>query len=141
MHAPGCILQCTWGHAAITKSPGYSKIAIAMQLVKGDIQSADLIGHLLTQHKIDTVMHFAAQVSSQYPARLTMTTLQNVSVVFMAIFRGTLSSCPCNLISCRSFQSCVLCEDACRGWGLSSCKNIIFHQPLAVADNQASSWC
>lgn len=37
--------------------------AFAMQLVKGDIQSADLIGHLLTQHKIDTVMHFAAQVS------------------------------------------------------------------------------
>lgn len=34
-----------------------------MQLVKGDIQSADLIGHLLTQHNIDTVMHFAAQVS------------------------------------------------------------------------------
>ena len=31
-----------------------------MQLVKGDIQSADLIGHLLTQHNIDTVMHFAA---------------------------------------------------------------------------------
>ena len=64
MHAPGCILQCTWGTAAITKSPGYSMTAVAMQLVKGDIQSADLIGHLLTQHKIDTVMHFAAQVSS-----------------------------------------------------------------------------
>ncbi len=39
-------------------------IGVAIQLVKGDIQSADLIGHLLTQHKIDTVMHFAAQVRS-----------------------------------------------------------------------------
>ena len=35
----------------------------AAQLVKGDIQSADLIGHLLRQHEVDTVMHFAAQVN------------------------------------------------------------------------------
>ena len=35
-----------------------------VQLVKGDIQSADLIGLLLNEHKIDTVMHFAAQVST-----------------------------------------------------------------------------
>ena len=41
-----------------------SDLFFSMQLVKGDIQSADLIGHLLTQHKVDTVMHFAAQVKS-----------------------------------------------------------------------------
>ncbi len=29
--------------------------------VKGDIQSADLLIHVLEQEKIDTVMHFAAQ--------------------------------------------------------------------------------
>ena len=38
----------------------------AAQLVKGDIQSADLIGHLLRQHEVDTVMHFAAQVSPPF---------------------------------------------------------------------------
>ena len=39
-------------------------MSLHMQLVKGDIQSADLIGHLLIEHKVDTVMHFAAQVRS-----------------------------------------------------------------------------
>lgn len=34
-----------------------------MQFVKGDIQSADLVRHIFDQEKIDTVMHFAAQVS------------------------------------------------------------------------------
>ena len=47
---------------------GSSEPLCLMQLVKGDIQSADLIGHLLTQHNIDTVMHFAAQVTSLIPA-------------------------------------------------------------------------
>lgn len=31
------------------------------RFIKGDIQSADLIVHILEQEKIDTVMHFAAQ--------------------------------------------------------------------------------
>lgn len=31
------------------------------RFVKGDIQSADLILHILETEKIDTVMHFAAQ--------------------------------------------------------------------------------
>lgn len=29
--------------------------------VKGDIRSADLVRHVLATHKIDTIMHFAAQ--------------------------------------------------------------------------------
>lgn len=29
--------------------------------VKGDIRSADLVNHLMVQHKIDTVLHFAAE--------------------------------------------------------------------------------
>ena len=35
----------------------------AMQFVKGDIQSLDLVLHLLSSEEVDTVMHFAAQVS------------------------------------------------------------------------------
>lgn len=37
----------------------------AVQFVKGDIQSADLVRHIFDQEEIDTVMHFAAQVSWQ----------------------------------------------------------------------------
>jgi UDP-glucose 4,6-dehydratase len=40
--------------------------------VKGSIQSLDLVSHILESQKIDTVMHFAAQVSSwtlQRPGR------------------------------------------------------------------------
>lgn len=33
-----------------------------MQFVKADIQSADLISHVLQTEEIDTIMHFAAQV-------------------------------------------------------------------------------
>ena len=33
-----------------------------MQLVRGDLQSSDLLHYLLNQEQIDTVMHFAAQV-------------------------------------------------------------------------------
>lgn len=31
------------------------------RFIKGDIQSADLIVHILEQEQIDTIMHFAAQ--------------------------------------------------------------------------------
>jgi UDP-glucose 4-epimerase len=34
----------------------------ALQFVKGDIQSADLVRHLLVAEEVDTIMHFAAQV-------------------------------------------------------------------------------
>ena len=33
-----------------------------MQFVKGDIQSMDLLGFVLSSEEVDTVMHFAAQV-------------------------------------------------------------------------------
>ena len=34
-----------------------------LQFIKGDIQSGDLLSYILETEKIDTVMHFAAQVS------------------------------------------------------------------------------
>ncbi|PSC70591.1 GDP-L-fucose synthase 2 [Micractinium conductrix] len=40
--------------AAVSSEPNF-------KFIKGDIQSADLIVHILEQEKIDTVMHFAAQ--------------------------------------------------------------------------------
>jgi UDP-glucose 4,6-dehydratase len=36
--------------------------AFALQFIKGDIQSMDLISYILKTEEIDTVMHFAAQV-------------------------------------------------------------------------------
>lgn len=33
-----------------------------LQFVKGDIQSLDLILHVMKAEEVDTVMHFAAQV-------------------------------------------------------------------------------
>ena len=33
-----------------------------LQFIKGDLQSGDLLGYILKTEKIDTVMHFAAQV-------------------------------------------------------------------------------
>jgi len=35
---------------------------LCAQFVKGDIQSLDLVLHLLASEEVDTVMHFAAQV-------------------------------------------------------------------------------
>ena len=57
-----CYQHLTIITAAVARYPS------AAQLVKGDIQSGDLLGHLLRQHDIDTVMHFAAQV--EYPFHL-----------------------------------------------------------------------
>ncbi len=37
------------------------KNCLNFRFVKGDIQCADLILHVLEEEKIDTVMHFAAQ--------------------------------------------------------------------------------
>jgi UDP-glucose 4-epimerase len=39
--------------------------AVLLQFVRGDIQSIDLLSFVLASEKIDTVMHFAAQVSFQ----------------------------------------------------------------------------
>ena len=39
------------------------QLALFVQFVKGDLQSADLLNHVLTTEEIDTVMHFAAQVT------------------------------------------------------------------------------
>ena len=37
---------------------------MVLQFIKGDIQSGDLLSYILDTEKIDTVMHFAAQVGS-----------------------------------------------------------------------------
>ena len=36
--------------------------SLAVQFIKGDLQSGDLLGYILKTEQIDTVMHFAAQV-------------------------------------------------------------------------------
>lgn len=40
--------------SSVMESPNF-------KFIKGDIQSTDLLVHILEQEKIDTVMHFAAQ--------------------------------------------------------------------------------
>ena len=35
------------------------------KLVKGDIQSVDLVSHVLERENVDTIMHFAAQVRAR----------------------------------------------------------------------------
>ena len=40
----------------------YTFIFLPLQFIKGDIQSGDLLSYILETEKIDTVMHFAAQV-------------------------------------------------------------------------------
>lgn len=42
-----------------------------LQFVKGDIQSGDLLRYVMDTEKIDTVMHFAAQVCCQASAEMT----------------------------------------------------------------------
>ena len=44
----------------------------ALQFVKGDIQSADLVSFVLNEDEIDTVMHFAAQASKAPAQPLTI---------------------------------------------------------------------
>jgi dTDP-D-glucose 4,6-dehydratase len=43
------------------------------KFVKGDIQSFDLVAHILESEDIDTVMHFAAQVWSLHRSPTTQT--------------------------------------------------------------------
>ena len=59
----------------------------APQFVKGDIQSLDLVLHLLASEEVDTVMHFAAQV------------------LFFGNRSCCTASCPANMAACRA---CVL---------------------------------
>jgi UDP-glucose 4-epimerase len=40
---------------------------LLLQLVKGDIQSMDLLSFVLQAEEIDTIMHFAAQVRECNP--------------------------------------------------------------------------
>ena len=37
-------------------------LCCCLQFIKGDLQSGDLLSYILETEKIDTVMHFAAQV-------------------------------------------------------------------------------
>ena len=41
--------------AAVAAAPGF-------KFIKGDLQSGDLLSYILSTERIDTVMHFAAQV-------------------------------------------------------------------------------
>ena len=45
---------------------------LLLQFIKGDIQSGDLLSYILETEKIDTVMHFAAQVC---PCAMSLSTL------------------------------------------------------------------
>lgn len=40
-----------------------ANVVFQLQFVKGDIQSMDLLSFVLQTEEIDTIMHFAAQVS------------------------------------------------------------------------------
>ncbi len=66
---PGCRnrqtkLSCTW-EEFFGDNPSVISCCMLIplpQFVKGDIQSADLVTHILKSEDIDTIMHFAAQV-------------------------------------------------------------------------------
>jgi len=47
---------------------------LLLQFIKGDIQSGDLLSYILETEKIDTVMHFAAQVCPCAISLLTVVT-------------------------------------------------------------------
>ena len=44
-----------------------SSWARCLQFTKGDLQCGDLLSYLLSSKKIDTVLHFAAQVCTSFP--------------------------------------------------------------------------
>lgn len=65
-----CMCSCVMPLASLVSSCHCSSralmehhVPLLLQLVKGDIQSMDLLNFLLTAEEIDTIMHFAAQVS------------------------------------------------------------------------------
>jgi UDP-glucose 4-epimerase len=59
--------------AALPPRPSHNFCAAGVvlpQLVKGDIQSMDLLSFVLQAEEIDTIMHFAAQVRDYTSERL-----------------------------------------------------------------------
>ena len=60
----GNLHLCAWHLGAIRRPPLRSNA----QFIKADIQSADLISHVLQTEEIDTIMHFAAQVQATLEA-------------------------------------------------------------------------
>ena len=44
-----------------TSALSFIKALPVVQFVKGEVQSADLLNHILVHEGVDTVMHFAAQ--------------------------------------------------------------------------------
>ena len=50
-------------------------LCCCLQFIKGDLQSGDLLSYILETEKIDTVMHFAAQVRLLCPGRTWLTGL------------------------------------------------------------------
>lgn len=61
--------SCCDGHLSI-----YTALICVLQFIKGDIQSGDLLSYILDTEKIDTVMHFAAQVCPCAMPLLTIVT-------------------------------------------------------------------
>lgn len=57
VHAHAHVGKDAWRLGQLTDS-----VACVPQFIKADIQSADLISHVLQTEEIDTIMHFAAQV-------------------------------------------------------------------------------
>jgi len=54
-----------WSSDLLKHTPVYvvcKSSFLMLQFIKGDIQSGDLLSYILETEKIDTVMHFAAQV-------------------------------------------------------------------------------
>lgn len=50
------------------------------RFVKGDIQSIDLVSHVLEKENVDTIMHFAAQVCPSSPEQHGMPRLAHVTL-------------------------------------------------------------
>jgi nucleoside-diphosphate-sugar epimerase len=58
--------QAAYLHMAIGCHSTDSVLHSNAQFIKADIQSADLISHVLQTEEIDTIMHFAAQVRAMF---------------------------------------------------------------------------
>jgi len=59
--SPIAARSCTAQHQHPPARPPAHLLRAPCRFIKGNIQSADLIVHILEQEQIDTVMHFAAQ--------------------------------------------------------------------------------
>lgn len=68
------------------------RLCYVMQFVKGDIKSSDLVNYVLRAEAIDTVMHFAAQVSLYY-------------ILCMHIFQGFMPKLDANSCTCLGVLS------------------------------------